>query len=239
MRRNKDKTRNWLIVSWIIMTIVLVMAGPVDAKITHYSAEQVSLTPSGAVEHQGMLYVTPDTVRMEIRSPDGKGTMLMIMRKDLDLYWMLNPTGKKYFERPLKEEEWEQTVRGMVKSKVEKNLGTEKVNGFKCTKKEVETVVEILGFKKKSRSTVWISKKLDMPLRTQSEGGNITELRNIKEGKQPTRLFKIPDGYQKVGNIMTLFAGSDEEEAEEGSGGFSLPKDLGDKLKGLKLPFGK
>ena len=118
--------------------------------------------------------------------------------------------------------------------KTEKDLGTETVNGFKCRKKSVEMVVEVMGFKTKSRSVVWISKKLDMPVRTRTEDGYVTELRNIKKGRQSKKLFEIPSGYKKVGNMMETFAGSDEGSG----GGVSLPKGLGDKLKGFKLPFG-
>jgi len=240
MHRDRYMRKRWWFLCFIAVAVVLMSAGSVyAAKIKNFSAEQVNLTPSGKIENRGKIYVTPDTVRMEMRSPEGKGTMVMIMRRDLKLYWMLNPSGKTYFERPLKEEEWEQMAKGMIKSKTEKDLGTETVNGFKCLKKEVETVVEIMGFKKKSRSTVWISKRLDMPIRTRTEDGHVNELRNIKEGGQPKQLFKIPDGYKKVGNMMELFASSDEGEKEESRGGLALPKGLSDKLKGLKLPFGK
>lgn len=241
MYRNRRINKKWLVACCIAVAVVLISAGSVSAKIKNFSAEQVGLTADGTVNHRGMFYVTPDTVRTDMRSPDGKGTVIVIMRRDLDLYWMLNPAGKTYFERPLKEEEWQQMAQGMIKSKTEKDLGSEVVNGFKCRKKEVDMLVEFMGFKKKSRSIIWISKKLDLPIRTKTEDGHVTELRNIKKGKQPADLFKVPDGYRKVANMMALFAGSDadEEEQEGGSSGFSLPKNLGDKLKGLKLPFGK
>ena len=102
--------------------------------------------------------------------------------------------------------------------------------------KSVEMVVEVMGFKSKSRSVVWISKKLDMPIRTKMEDGRVTELRNIKKGRQSKKLFEVPGGYKKVGNMMETFSRPDKREEGE-SRGFSLPKGLGDKLKGLKLPF--
>lgn len=240
MRRDRYMKKRWCFLCFVVVVVMFLSAGSVSAaKIKKFSAEQMSLAPDGKIVNSGKMYVTPDTVRMEMRSPDGKGAMVMIMRRDIKLYWMLNPSGKTYFERPLKEEEWEQMAKGMIKSKTEKDLGTETINGFKCLKKEVETVVEFMGFKKKGRSTVWISKKLDMPIRTRTEDGHVTELRNIKEGGQPKQLFEVPGGYTKVGNMMELFASSDEGEKEESRGGFALPKGLSDKLKGLKNPFGK
>lgn len=240
MYRDGYLKKGWWFVCFVVVAVMFMSAGSVyAAKIKKFSADQVSLAPDGKIAGSGKIYVTPDKIRMEMRSPRGEGNMIMIMHRDNNLYWMLNPGEKKYFERPLNEKEWETMAKGAIKSKTEKDLGTETVNGFKCRKKEVEMVVEILGFKRKNRSTVWISKKLDIPIRTRTEDGHVTELRNIKKGRQPKKLFKVPDGYQKVENMMALFAGSDRGDKEEGGGGFALPKGLSDKLKELKNPFGK
>jgi len=234
--------KRWWVLCLIVMSVMLVSAGSAYAgKIKNFSADQVTLAPNGKIQNKGKIYITPEKIRTEMRSPQGKGSMIMIMRRDLNLYWMLNPGDKKYFERPLNEKEWESMAKGAIKSKTEKDLGTETINGFKCRKKSVEMVVEVMGFKSKSRSVVWISKKLDMPIRTKMEDGNVTELRNIKKGRQSKKLFEVPGDYTKAGNIMETFAGADreaKEEKEESSGGFALPKGLTDKLKGLKLPFG-
>lgn len=230
--------KRWWMLCLIAMSVMLVSTGSVYAgMIKSFSAEQVTLAPNGKIENKGKMYVTSEKVRIEMRSPQGKGNMIVIMRRDLNLFWMLNPGDKKYFERSLNEDEWESMVKGAIKSKTEKDLGTEMINGFKCRKKAVEMVVEVMGFKSKSRSVVWISKKLDMPIRTKMEDGRVTELRNIKKGRQSKKLFEIPGGYKKIGNMMETFARPDNGK-KGGNGGFSLPKGLGDKLKGLKLPFG-
>lgn len=234
--------KKWFVLCFVAMSVLLAAAGSVyAAKITSFSADQVNIAPDGTIANSGKMYVTPDKIRMEMISPRGEGNMIVIMRRDSNLYWMLNPDEKKYFERPLNEEEWEKMVKGAIKSKTEKNLGTETINGYTCQKRDIETVVEILGFKRKSRSTVWISEKLDLPIRTMTEDGHVTELRNIKKGSQSEKLFEVPAAYTKTGNMMEAFAGTDEgekEEREAGSGGLALPKGLTDKLKGLKLPFG-
>ncbi len=78
------------------------------------------------------------------------------------------------------------------------------MNGFKCTKKEVETTVSVIGIKRTVKNIVWISKKLDMPVRTKSQNGSITELKNLKKGTPPGKYFEIPKGYKKVSNMMEL-----------------------------------
>ena len=51
--------------------------------------------------------------------------------------WTLNPEKKLYMERPFNEKEMEQATKNIIDSRNEKVLGTENVNGFKCTKKEI------------------------------------------------------------------------------------------------------
>ena len=159
--------------------------------------------------------------------------MIMIFRKDLNIHWMLNPKDKKYFERPINEEEMKKALNQSV-SQHEEILGTETVNGFKCRKKSIETTVSFMGFKRKSHATIWVSNKLEMPIRTKSKDGDITELRNIKPGRQSARLFKIPDGYQKVSSIIALYGNLPAGEKAEGSDKESLFK----LPKGIKWPFG-
>lgn len=146
-------------------------------------------------------------------------------------------------ERPLDEKEMEQSTKEFRDSRNEKVLGTETVNGFKCTKKEVETTIKgFYEFKKTVKTIVWESNRLDMPIRTKSEDGSITELRKIKEGTPASKYFEIPKGYKKVANVMELMdmdmskleekpsvpAGEDEPSGSPLP--FKLPKKLEDLL---------
>ena len=88
---------------------------------------------------------------------------------------------------------------------------------------------------------VWVSDKLDMPLRTKSEDGSMTELRNIKKGAPAGKYFEVPKEYKKVSNMMELMGmdmsgyeekpSKDAGEDKESDSGFpiKLPK----KIKGL------
>jgi hypothetical protein len=168
----------------------------------------------------------------------------MIFRRDKNLGWTLNPDKKLYMERPLNEKEMEQATKKFIDSRSEKVLGTEKVNGFKCTKKEVETTVEFMGYKQTVKTIVWVSKRLDMPIRTKTQDGSITELRNIKEGVPAAKYFEVPGDYKKASNMMELMgvdmsergnespAAADDEDTSGSQFPFKLPK-------GIKLPFGK
>jgi len=246
-RQHVTRTKSFI----MILLIAVIVAGwttcGYSAKIKSFSAEQVSIDPNGKVQGVGKIYMTPQKIRMDFRSPQGEGMMVNIFRRDRNIHWMLNPNAKKYTERVLDEAEMKKALKQQMQQD-EKILGTETVNGFKCTKKSVVTTVKFFGISRKSESTIWVSKKLDLPIKTQSKEGAITELRNIKPGRQPAKLFTVPSGYQKVANMIELFGdkppsgekgtGSDEGE---GKGSFfdNLPKNLKDKLpKGMKWPFG-
>lgn len=208
-------------IGWILCFVaVLVMFSGLSAyallggKITKYTADQVMIDSNGKIQHQGKLYVMPDKMRMDGISQKGEGSIVMIFRRDKNIGWTLNPEKKLYMEKPFNEKEMEQASKKFIDSRNEKVLGTENVNGFKCTKKEIETTVEFMGFKRTSKTIVWISTRLDMPIRTKSQDGSMTELRNIKEGSPASKYFEIPKEYKKVSNMMELM-GMDMSGQEE------------------------
>lgn len=190
-------------------------------KIAEYSADQVSINPNGKVQETVKFYVTPEKIRMEPVSTKDKDAPVMIFRQDIDVVWILNAQEKKYLENRLNEEDMAKTLKQIPDKVKEKDLGKEKISGYMCRKKSVEYTTTILGIQRTSKSTVWVAEELDFPLKTESDDGHITELRNIKPGKQSQKLFELPAGYTK----MQLF-----DPMEGAKGGI---------LKGLKLPFGK
>jgi hypothetical protein len=214
-----------------------------EDKIIKFTADQVMIDSNGKVQHKGKLYMTQEKMRMDGISPGDQGNMVMIFRRDKNLGWTLNPDKKLYMERPLNEKEMERTTKKFIDSRNEKVLGTEKISGFKCTKKEVETTVEFMGYKQTIKTIVWVSKRLDMPIRTMSQDGSITELRNIKEGAPAAKYFEVPREYKKVSNMMELMGmdmserGKESPEAadNENTSGSQFPFKL---PEGVKLPFG-
>jgi hypothetical protein len=238
-------------IGWILCFVALVVLfsglsahALLEGKIKEYTADQVSIDPNGKVQHEGKIYVTPDKIRMDGISPKGEGSIVMIFRRDKNIGWTLNPEKKLYMERPLNEKEMEQATKKFIDSRNEKVLGTGNVNGFKCTKKEVETTVEYMGFKRTVKTIVWMSTKLDMPIRTKSQDGSMTELRKIKKGTPASEYFEIPTGYKKVANMMELMGMDMSENKEKSSkaadedekSGSQLPFELPKGIKGL---FGK
>jgi len=235
-------------IGWILCFVaVMVLFSGLSAyallggKITKYTADQVIIDSKGKVQHTGKIYVMPDKMRMDGFSPGGEGSIVLIFRRDKNIGWTLNPEKKLYVEKPLNEKEMEQATKNIIDSRNEKVLGTENVNGFKCTKKEVETTVEFMGFKRTEKTIVWISNRLDMPIRTKSQDGSMTELRNIKEGSQASKYFEIPKEYKKVSNMMELMgmdrSGYEEKPStdadEDKESGSSFPFKLPKKIKGL------
>jgi hypothetical protein len=224
-------------------------------KIKKFTADEVMIDANGKIRHEGKIYMMPNKMRMEGMLPTGKEnkeSMVWIFRKDKNIAWYLNPEKKLYFEKPFDEKEMERTAKKFVDSKNEKVLGTEYINGFECTKKEVDTTVNFMGYKSTSKSIAWISKKLDVPIRTQSQDGSINELRNIKERSTSSKYFEVPKDYKQVSNMMELLGINMEEfkterskmeEPKTDSSKMEEPKTDSskasgeDKDSGLHLPF--
>jgi Domain of unknown function (DUF4412) len=200
-------------VRWILCFIaVLVLISDLSAyaflkgKITKFTADEVAIDKNGKVQHEGKIYVTPNKVRVEGIMPKEEGNMSMvwIFRRDKKIAWYLNPEKKLYVEKPFNEKEMEQATKRFGDSKNEKILGTEYVNGYECTKKEFVTTSNFMGYKSTTKSIAWISKKLDVPIRSQYQDGSIDELRNIKERSTSAEYFEVPSGYKQVSNLIEL-----------------------------------
>jgi hypothetical protein len=180
----------------------LAACGSSGGKMEEYSAKQVYKDSSGQ-EGTNKIFVSRDKIRMEMRSPKGEGSMVMIFRKDKKVAWTLFPEEKFYFENKLDEAKLQKAF-GEIQDDVKKEeLGIETVSGLKCRKMRVETTSSFMGRQIKTTSTVWVSDRLDFPVKIQSEEGGVVEMRDIKSGRQPSDLFEIPAGYTK--RKMPLF----------------------------------
>jgi hypothetical protein len=74
-------------------------------------------------------------------------------------------------------------------------LGPDSVGGRKAEKWEL-TMTGPDG--KSSTSYQWYDPVIEMNIREESDNGYFRELQNIKVGKQPDSLFKVPSGYDEV-----------------------------------------
>lgn len=177
-----------------------------EGKVDRFSATQVTLRQDGKEVSRHALNVTPERVRMEMDSPMRKGSMIVVLRRDKGLTWIVNPERKTYFERPADENEWDRALRRAWKT-TGKDLGREEVSGYQCTKKKGEITSGMMGKPTTVRATIWVSTRFDLPLRTQQENGQTVELRDVKPGRQNSDLFEIPEGYTKVDDFVSLFGG--------------------------------
>jgi outer membrane lipoprotein-sorting protein len=193
-------------------------------KVEQFSATQVTILANGKEVSRHTMNVTPDKVRLEIDAPMEKGMLIMILRKDKGTQWVINPESKTYFERFLKENEWDRALRRDLKVE-EENLGTDEVSGFTCTKRRVETTFGMMGRTMTSKATVWVSERIGMPLRTAQENGQVVELRDIKPGRQAGELFEVPEGFEKAENMMKVLGG--QSRRQDGGGRKGLRGTLG------------
>ena len=184
-------------------------------KLKDFSAEQVTKDSDGQVESTAKLFVSPQRIRIEQPGRGGEAGMIIIVRRDQKLMRILMPANKAYMETPLNEAELQKTIKSLPVDAKEQVLGTETVNGFRCTKKRVETSMRGLFGDIRSEATVWVSDQLEMPLRTQQQNGGVTELANIRPGRQPASLFEVPAGYEKMANPMEAMGRAFEQAGRE------------------------
>lgn len=107
---------------------------------------------------------------------------------------------------------------------IEKNMekvGSETLQGYKCGVYEGD--IAVTPDTPSVSMKLWYSEKLEYPIKSEVELGSpmgkmITILENIKIGKQPGTLFKIPSGYTEAKSVQEAM----------GMGGFGMPTGGGD-----------
>ncbi len=62
-----------------------------------------------------------------------------------------------------------------------------------------------MGRRTTTARTIWSSDRVPMVLRSCTDQGVVTELRNIAPAEPADKLFELPGGYRKVGKNMGLF----------------------------------
>lgn len=159
-----------------------------------YSADSVMQNEEGTIEQH--VYVTPAKERREMLTGSGDGSV-QIFRYDSKVMWMLMPSEKMYMEnsmgkaaaKDVSQWDFEETV-----------MGEEVLNDMKVTK--YKTIATSTDGKKYGgfswRTKEGISLKSDLLYKEGNEKKRMmTELKNVKIGKQDPKLFEVPEGYTK------------------------------------------
>ena len=177
-----------------------------------YSADAYMETSDGVI--QGPVNVAPGKERREYNQ-DGMN-MVMILRHDKKVTWMLMPDDKTYMEMKIPEEGRKDDISNYkIDSTV---IGPETVNGVATTKSKVIMTApngdKMGGFWWATKEGVIV--KLDAL--SVSSGGKERmkiDLENIKMGRQDASLFEIPEDYSKMGMGgmgSMMFGGGDDDD---------------------------
>jgi outer membrane lipoprotein-sorting protein len=187
----KPKSRLML----FIVSLVIIGSGLVaTSHAVEFSADTIQKSPMG--NSQGKVFVKGQNIRQEMTM--GGQKQIMIFQKEKGVALVLMPEMKMYMEIPVGGQEniAPPTPEEMENMAEKKYLGQEKVNGYKCKKYLFTPSDPSVG-----TTTMWISNKLNFPIKTEtksSSGPMLMEYKNIKEKKIPDSLFTIPAGYQKM-----------------------------------------
>lgn len=168
-----------------------------------YSADSAIQNEEGTIQQR--VYVTPTKERKEMLTAAGDGGV-QIYRYDTKVLWMLMPSEKMYMEHSMAGGQGQRDDPSQWTYE-ETAMGEEMLNGMKVTKyKTIATSTD----GKKYGGFSWRTKE-GIPVKQDllyKEGNDkkrmLTELTNLKIGKQDPKLFEIPDGFTKfdMGGMM-------------------------------------
>lgn len=180
-------------------------AAPMNRPQAEYSADATVENEEGMMKQK--IFVTPTKERKEMLTGSGEGAV-QIFRYDNKVMWMLMPSENMYMEYSIEggpskgsdPSQWtyEDTV-----------VGEETLNGVRVTK--YKTIATSADGKKYGgfswRTTDGINVKQDLLYKEGNDKKRmLTELSNLKVGRQDPKLFEIPDGFTKfdMGGMMGM-----------------------------------
>lgn len=189
---------------FIFIATLLAFAGIAQAATppkpqVEYSADSVLETADAKM--QGHVNYTPTRERREMVMGRGGEKIFMIMREDKKVAWTLMPADKMYIETNINQAN-SSTSPDASKYKMEHTvIGPDTINGISTTKSKIV----MTGPKgEKMDGFMWLSKdnimvKIDATASDKNKKTRfMTELSNLKIGKQDAKLFEIPAGYEKM-----------------------------------------
>jgi Domain of unknown function (DUF4412) len=182
-----------------------------------YSADSVMQTEDGTMEQH--VYITPAKERHEMLTGEGDGAV-QIFRFDSKVMLTLMPSEKMYMEYSMGKAMGQDKSSDMSQWDFQETVvGEEVLNGMKVTK--YKTIATSTDGKKYGgfswRTKEGISMKTDLLYKEGNEKKRMmTELKNLKIGKQDPKLFDVPEGFTKfdMAGMMGGMMGGDQTGRE-------------------------
>jgi hypothetical protein len=171
-------------------TSPIVLSAGVEAELQMDSAT-VKEEPKVYVEiNEQTVLQAPDIINLEPHT-------ILILRKDKNLVWSMDPSVKQYFEVPLQQDSWERSVtRPLIDNEPDlKKTGEMKLLDYQCN------VYESVMLINESNWTSIIIAAQDVVLKRETwRNGDLYETMEVTEfnlEKPAASLFDVPHGYQK------------------------------------------
>jgi Domain of unknown function (DUF4412) len=182
--------KRFVSLSVVMLFLVVAVAGCVSPKAAdEYSAESV-MTFGGRTQ-KSKIYAGKNKWRMDFDAFGRKGSSIADLGKQK--VWILMPAQKMYMEQKFSSDKMMGLKKELPGEIDRKKVGSEKINGVQCDK-------FVINYKQDGKTVKmyqWLSKDM-IPMKSKAADGSwSTELKNIKIGKQPASLFKVPAGYKK------------------------------------------
>jgi len=192
----------------VMVLLCLVPVSPTQAFQMHrpqaeYSADSKMETEEGTMQQH--VNVTPTKERREMLTGEGDGG-IMIFRFDTKQLLILMPSEKMYMEQSIASKQGQREDPSQWTYE-DTAMGEETLNGVKVTK--YKTIATSTDGKKYGgfswRTKEGINLKQDLLYKEGNEKKRmLTELSNLKIGKQDPALFEVPEGFTKfdMGGMM-------------------------------------
>lgn len=186
-----------IVLAGVFVSIPLWAAQPSRPQV-EYSADETMQTEEGTIEQH--VFVTPTKERKEMLTGSGDGSV-QIFRYDNKVMLQLMPSEKMYMEHSFEKAAAQNKGKDISQWDFEETvMGEEVLNGMKVTKyKAIATSNDgkkYGGFSWRTKEGITV--KQDLLYKEGNEKKRImTELKNVKVGRQDPQLFEAPKDFTK------------------------------------------
>ena len=187
-----------------------------------FEASLIQRDAQGSVRFRGNVRVGSSSLRLD-SAPGSANPFTMIVRKDRQVVWLLNPTDKTYVEFPFDEAAIERDLQQRNGSQQVRDVRRTRIAGQAATEQAVALAMNLAGGRVSRDQTAWKSASFNTWIAIRESDGVRTELQNIRSSRLGR--FDLPPEFKK---LETLPSSPSDNPADypDGTAGKAIPQNL-------------
>lgn len=149
----------------------------------------------------------------------------MIIRRDKNVVWLIDPSNNTYVEYPFNEEAIKRELTEMRATQQLRNVRQTSVAGHPVVEQSVALAMDLAGGRTTRSQTAWRSTSLNTWVSLREAGGARVDLQEITQRRLSSRSFNLPRGCRKV-DTLPAKPSDTNDQLRDSTAGKAIPRNL-------------